>query len=170
MLATRQPPNLRKMLTKAKFDLIPEIKYQPPPGLYPCQNCTYCRRGYIKNMDSFSVVGENGYVSTWKFTHHFSCDSENVLYVCKILVDENFYLGRTVNVKNRTAKHISDVLNPANSKCKEFTEYARNSSNLVEPFFLFIPFYYVQDENLRDFMEKRFIRRFGPTLNGYNTV
>ena len=123
MLATRQPPNLRKMLTKAKFDLIPEIKYQPPPGLYPCQNCTYCRRGYIKNMDSFSVVGENGYVSTWKFTHHFSCDSENVLYVCKILVDENFYLGRTVNVKNRTAKHISDVLNPANSKCKEFTEY-----------------------------------------------
>ena len=73
ILATRQPANLRKMLTKAKFDLIPEVKYRPPPGLYPCGNCTYCDRGYIRQMDNFRVVGENLYVSTWTFTRHFTC-------------------------------------------------------------------------------------------------
>ena len=158
------------MLTKAKFDLIPEVRYRPPPGLFPCGNCTYCNRGYIRQMDNFRVVGENLYVSTWTFTRHFTCNSENVLYVCKTLVDDNFYLGKTKNVKQRTSKHISDVYNPGNSMCKEFTQHVRNVSNLVEPFFVYIPFYYVEEENLWDFMEKRFIRRFRPTLNGYNTV
>ena len=83
--------------------------------LYLLQKRVYQEHG------QFQCGGENGYVSTWKFPRHFTCDSDNVLYVCKILVDEKFSLGRTMNVKKRTAKHISDVFNPANSKCKEFT-------------------------------------------------
>ena len=43
-------------------------------------------------------------------------------------------------------------------------------SQMKEPFFYFYPFFYAEEDNERDFMEKRFISRFKPTLNGYNTV
>ena len=169
VMATRQPKNLRLILTKSRFDLIPEIKYRPPAGVYACGNCTYCARGYIKNMDSFSVRGSNNHVNVWKFTRHFNCNSKNLLYICITTKDEEFYLGKTKNAKTRISKHISDVGLPENSFCKEFVGHIRNSCP-VEPYFIFIPFYYVEDEHLRDFMEKRFIRRFNPTLNGNNTV
>ena len=169
VMATRQPKNLKSILTKSRFDLIPEINYRPPAGLYACGNCTYCDRGYIRNMDSFRVRGSNGHISVWKFTRHFNCNSKNLLYICTTAKDYEFYLGRTKNAKNRMSKHISDVGLPENSFCREFIKHIGRTCT-VEPFFYFIPFYHVEDEHLRDFMEKRFIRRFNPTLNGNNTV
>ena len=170
VVGTRQPNNLRKILTKARFELVPEIRYKLPAGIYPCGKCTYCDRGYIKNMDSFTVKGSNNYETQWKFSRHFNCNSKNILYVCINKNDDDFYLGKTKNAKQRVSKHISDVGLPENSMCREFSEHVRNTCNMIEPFFTFIPFYYVEDDHLRDFMEKRFIRRFKPTLNGNNTV
>ena len=121
-------------------------------------------------MDSFTVKGSNNHVTKWKFSRHFNCNSKNLLYVCINNNDDDFYLGKTQNAKQRVAKHISDVRLPENSMCVEFSEHVRNTCNMIEPFFTFIPFYFVEDEHLRDFMEKRFIRRFKPTLNGNNTV
>ena len=109
------------------------------------------------------------HVNIWKFTRHFNCNSKNLLYVCTTTKDSEFYLGRTKDAKNRMSKHISDVRLPGNSFCKESVEHIRKTCT-IEPFFIFIPFYHVEDEHLRDFMEKRFIRRFNPTLNGNNTV
>ena len=52
-LATRQPKNLQKILTKAKFEENP----LPPPvkevGLFPCKDCIYHRCGYFKPCKSF---------------------------------------------------------------------------------------------------------------------
>ena len=52
-LATRQPKNLRKILTKAKFEENP----QPPPvkevGFFSCNDCIYHRWGYFKSCKSF---------------------------------------------------------------------------------------------------------------------
>ena len=52
-LATRQPKNLRKILTKAKFEENP----LPPPvkevGFFPCNDCIYHRFGYFKPYKSF---------------------------------------------------------------------------------------------------------------------
>ena len=45
-----------------------------------------------------------------------------------------------------------------------------NVSGMVEPFFRYFPFFYVDDPGLRDFMEKRFIRRWRPQLNAYNVA
>ena len=52
-LATRQPKNLRKILTKAKFEENP----QPPPvkevDFFSCNECIYHRWGYFKSCKSF---------------------------------------------------------------------------------------------------------------------
>ena len=43
---------------------------------------------------------------------YFSCDSKDGILICKTC--DNFYLGQTQDIKQRTAKHKSDVKNPHN--------------------------------------------------------
>ena len=168
-MATRQPRNLKKMLTRAKFDLIPEVSYRKPAGLYPCGNCTYCARGYIVHATDF-VLRSRGEVIRWTYTRHFTCDSVNLLYMVKNDYDENFYLGKTKSAKKRVGKHISDVFHPHNSNCKVCSRHLGNVTGMIEPFFRYYPFFYEDDPGMRDFMEKRFTRRWKPQLNSYNTV
>ena len=169
VMATRQPKNLKKMLTRAKFQLHPPLMVRKPAGLFPCGNCTYCERGYIVPATEF-VVRSGGNVFTWRYTRHFTCDSVNLLYVLKNDYDENFYLGKTKSAKKRMGKHISDVFHPHNSNCKVCSRHLGNVSGMIEPFFRYYPFFYEDDPGMRDFMEKRFTRRWKPQLNSYNTV
>ena len=67
------------------------------------------------------------------------------------------------------SKHISDVTHPENSNCEKCIGHLRNVSNMKEPYFQFYPFFYVDEPNLRAFMEQRLIKRFKPTLNSYLT-
>ena len=157
------------MLTRAKFDLIPEVSYRRPAGLYPCGNCTYCARGYIVHATDF-VLRSRGEVIRWTYTRHFTCDSVNLLYVVKNDYDENFYLGKTKSAKKRVGKHISDVFHPHNSNCKVCSRHLGNVTGMIEPFFRYYPFFYEDDPGMRDFMEKRFTPRWKPQLNSYNTV
>ena len=169
VMATKQPKSLKKMLTRAKFQLHPPLRVSKPAGVFPCGNCTYCRRGYIVPATEF-VLRSGGKTITWKYTRHFTCNSKNVLYVVKNDYDENFYLGKTQCVKTRVGKHISDVFNPQNSNCKDCSRHLGQVSGMIEPFFRYYPFFYEDDPGLRDFMEKRFTRRWKPQLNSYNTV
>ena len=169
VMATKQPKNLKKMLTRAKFELIPSIVPHKPAGLYPCGKCTYCARGYIIPATEFSIQTSAGRIS-WTYTRHFTCNSKNVLYIVKNDFDINVYLGKTNVVKSRVGKHISDIFHPENSNCKKCCRHLGNVSGMVEPFFRYFPFFYVDDPGLRDFMEKRFIRRWRPQLNAYNVA
>ena len=158
------------MLTRAKFQLHPPLRVSKPAGVFPCGNCTYCRRGYIVPATEF-VLKSGGKTITWKYTRHFTCNSKNVLYVVKNDYDENFYLGKTQCVKTRVGKHISDVFNPQNSNCKDCSRHLGQVSGMIEPFFRYYPFFYEADPGLRDFMEKKsFTRKWKPQLNSYNTV
>ena len=52
-LATRQPKNLRKILTKAKFEENPQLPPVKEVGFFPCNDCIYHRCGYFKLCKSF---------------------------------------------------------------------------------------------------------------------
>ena len=75
------------------------------------------------------------------------------------------YLGKAWTVKQRISKHRYDVHHPENSNCKKCINHIRDSSKLVEPYFNFYPFFYVEGSALRHFMERRFIGQWKPTLN-----
>ena len=169
LITTRQPPNLKKLLVRAKFDVERPIRSLKQNGLFPCGKCIFCRKGYIKHAEEI-VLKRNGKVMRWKYNKHFSCNSENILYFLLNQWDDEFYLGKAQNTRQRTSKHKSDVENPQNSNCKQCTNHLREVSNLEEPYFNIYPFFYVPEPHLRAFMEHRFIRRFKPTLNGYNSV
>ena len=164
LVTTRQPPNLRKMLVRARFDAEPISRPLRLNGLFPCGNCVFCRKGYIQPTQEV-VLRRKGKTMVWKYNRHFSCDSKNILYFLTNKWDDEFYLGKAKILRQRTSKHKSDVENPKNSNCKECTNHLREVSNLEEPYFNIYPFFYVPEPHLRDFMEHRFIRRYKPTLN-----
>ena len=166
LVTSRQSPNLRSMLVKAKFSLNPNPVLPKLIGLYPCGKCKFCSTGYIKHTTEFTLRHRKKTI-TWNYTRYFSCDSINVLYVLLCNHCPDNYLGKTQIVKPRISKHASDVRIPTNSNCRKCAEHIRECSGLREPYFSYYPFFYVDDPALRHFMEKRFILKWKPTLNSY---
>ena len=150
----------------AKFELNPAPREPGLVGLVPCNRCKFCQGGYIVPCTGFSFLSADGKLIEWTYNRLFSCNSINILYVliCR-LCPEN-YLGKSDSTKRRVSKHKSDVFKPENSNCRVCTDHLASCSKLVEPFFRFYPFFYVDDPGLRHFMERRFINSFKPTLNG----
>ena len=98
--------------------MIPRPPESKRIGLFPCGHCTYCERGYIIPSTGFTIKTRNR-TTEWQYTRYFDCTSKNVLYVLKTDYDDKPYLGKTQLAKQRVAKHISDVLHPENSNCKD---------------------------------------------------
>ena len=80
-LATNQPKNLRKIVTKAKLEKNP----LPPPvkevGFLLCNDCVYHRCGYFKLCKSFEFKLNNKSMILWHYNRYFKCDSKNVIYI-----------------------------------------------------------------------------------------
>ena len=161
-LATRQPKNLRKILTKAKFEENP----QPPPvkkvGFFPCNDCIYHRCGYFNSCKSFQFKA-NDMSMIWHYKRYFKCDRNNVIYILMCNTCERFYLGQKTNLKQRIRKHKWDVFHLQNS----FSEHLRDCSRMKEPFLRTYPFLYEKKKELREFKEKRYIMRWKTELNTY---
>ena len=79
-LATKQPKNFKKILTKAKFEDNP----LPPPVkevvFFSCNDCIYHRCGYFKSRKSFQFKVSNKSM-IWHYKRYFNCDSKNVIYI-----------------------------------------------------------------------------------------
>ena len=163
MSSTRQPKALRSFPISSKFSS------RPPPrkktcGLFRCnKTCVYHSNGFVKPCKSVRF-GRNKEFH-WKFTRFFNCESENVIYVLKCAKCWKFYIGETKHLKKRISKHKSDVKNLQNTNCVKLALHLRSCSKLRAPFFHIYPMYYVDDQQRRRFIEKRFIMNFNPPLN-----
>ena len=167
MCSYRQPPSLGRMLIRSRFDqqrtTIPREPLQTT-GLSTCSKCIYCREGLLHPCTEFTFGRDNQF--RWIYNRHFNCNSKFVIYLIQCLRCWMFYIGQTKEIKKRTRKHKSDVLNPQNSKCRKLSEHLNKCSGLVMPYFRIFPFFYEENESKRRFMEKRFIKQFNPPLNG----
>ena len=75
-----------------------------------------------------------------------------------------FYLGKTIDFKQRKRKHKSELKHPQNSTCRECAEHLRDCAK-IEPIFQIYRFYHEKDYYLRDYKEKCFIIKCKPPLN-----
>ena len=157
-LATRQPKNLLKILTKAKFEENPLSSPVKEVDFLPCNDCIYHRCGYFKPCKSFQFkVNDNSMI--WHYKRYFNCDSKNIIYILMCNTCELFYVGQATNLKQIIRKHKSDVFHPQNSFCKKCSKHLRDCSIMKEPFFRIYSFLCENKEELREFKEKRFIMR-----------
>ena len=166
MCTHRQPKSLHNLLIRSRFDWTIPVFPQREVGLFSCTSCVYCKDGLLESCKEIRFGQFGQYV--WRYSRKFTCNSVNIIYLVICGSCWEFYIGQTKDGKQRVCKHKSDVFNPHNSFCREFCEHVRNCTNYQQPLFKFYPLFYKDDENRRRFMEKRFIMRFKPTLNGDN--
>ena len=164
LLTTRKPTKLRNLLAGAKLETKTILKSPKLTVLFLCSNCVYHKAGYIIPCSSFSFKLTNGKTITWTYKNHFSCDTKDVIYISICKTCNNFHLGQTQDIKQRTAKYKSDVKNLHNSTCRICSEHLRDC-NQAEPHFEIFPFYYKTNTGLREYKEKRYILRWKPSLN-----
>ena len=165
VLGTRQPKNLRNLLTRSRFSSHPhrELCSRPPSGLFNCGSCIYHNLGYLTECVSFKFGQFNQF--EWVYNRRFDCDSKNVIYIVICNCCWKFYIGETGDFKVRTCGHKSNTLHPENANCKKLAYHLNKCSSRVQPYFRIYPMYYVDDKYKRKFIEKRFIHRYKPPLN-----
>ena len=160
LLFTRQPPNLRKLLTK--FERLHIPKQLKQVGFFPCSNCINHKNGYFKECLSFC--------SNLKTRHYklFLVAIVKMFYIYLFaIIVIFFYIGQTEELKQLTRKHKSDAIHPNNSYCKKCSEHLRISLKIKEPYFNIYLFLYEGNKCLREFKERRYIMNWEPQLNSY---
>ena len=60
-------------------------------------------------MQIFTFKLTNGKSVIWNYNNFFDCDSKDVLYIPICINCDYFYLGKTIDFKQRIRKHKSDV-------------------------------------------------------------
>ena len=166
LVTTRNSRNLKQMLTKAKFELRPVLRQPVISGLFPCKDnrCLLHLNGYITSCSSFEFMSKTKKI-TWTYNRRFTCSSQNVIYMLICPNDTHNYIGHTDTLRLRSNNSKSMVRNADNNDHLYPTHF-NNCTNQTDPYFHIFPFFYVDDVKQREFTERRFIKKYKPSLNG----
>ena len=107
--AYRQPPNILRQITAAKFDSTHiTTNNTRENGIFLCSrsNCQICRFGYLQPCKSFRTDAN----FEWEIRSHLTCHSRYVLYFQKCAIcNQTSDIGKTNNFRKRTNNHISSA-------------------------------------------------------------
>ena len=168
--SVRQPPNLGRMLQKHNIFI-----ENTPNGVFKCKQkiCGTC--DYILETDvvNFHNVATN-VRTNFNILRPFNCMSKDLIYkiICRGC-EQDFYIGETVHLRKRTSghkfdfRHVEDKIEKHEQIMKVHMHLHDCAVMLYPPFYI-VPFYQVRRKTLiaRLTVEKYFIRKFNPTLNG----
>ena len=153
----RQAPNLKKLLTRAKYE-----ESGTEAGIRKCgrPRCKLCNQ--ILECDKYQF--RSGKEFTFKFSG--TCDILNLIYVLRCAGCNRDYIGETVNLRNRVILHNQHIRNPDTAPLpvsRHIAECARTQ----QPQFYISPLYKLKtdDAALRKIKEDFFIKLFKPELN-----
>ena len=156
----REPPSLRSMLTHSRFS-----SAAFSPGVRKCniKTCKTCNLIYETNSYNFWRAG-----IIYKFKDSFDCNTKDCIYVLTCGGCANYYIGKTVNLRNRMTRHRRDV------KYDEFClAYVHKHIDVCgKGEFFTTPFFKVKTKGATAHLsiESFFIRKFKPLLNTLGTV
>ena len=128
--AVRQPPNILRQLTSAKFDsyLVPP----KVPGTFKCRHsgCKICKM-YLQ--EGHTVTGSNGVI--WHIQSRVGCNSQKAVYFLVCLGCNQFSkVGKTNCLRDRTNNHISESKSGETSDL--FDKHVHNcKKDHIEPLF-----------------------------------
>ena len=151
----RQAPNLKKLLTNARFG-----KNDKPTGVEKCNDkrCRLC----IEMIEGryFQFDPHN----TFEIRTKMNCNTLNCVYVLRCRGCMMTYIGETNNLRLRVNLHRDQINRKTGlNVCRHINE----CSGTNDPKFEVMPIYKVKedDENLRKEKEKMFIIKYRPQLN-----
>lgn len=154
----RQAPNLKKILTKAKFS----------SGHTEVTQCSDRRCGTC----SLIITGQSFIFKNsrkpFKVNFNMNCGTENLLYVLQCQGCLENYIGQTSGtLRARMRVHKQQINTPEYRQIAVSKHIAECAKNKDPPFKVF-PFYKIlnDDKSFRDIKEQSFIKIFNPHLNG----
>lgn len=157
ILSSRQPPNLKNLLTRAKFCS------NEQGGVNKCSSprCKLCNIIIIGNSYFFKNVDIN-----FKILTAMTCDVLNCVYVLECGGCGKYYIGETNNFRLRTNLHRDHASkNTGLDVSRHIFKCTRD--NFCANNFRIMPFYKVKNDDcdLRRDMEAYFINKLKPDLN-----
>ena len=164
ILSQRQPNNLLKIFSSAKFSEKPTTR----PKILPCNNsrCNLCPN-YIQYETEFQL--SNGKV--WTIKDNMSCNSKNVIYflTCNQCNGNTTYIGKTNNIRLRTNQHISTCRTGKGTDKFDLHVFHCKDKPPKEPFFkLYLLMHLTTNDALLTY-EKHFHDNSYDTLNAPNS-
>jgi hypothetical protein len=153
----RQPPNLGKLLVRAKFSNKTTQGGSFKCGDTRCGNCPYM------NESQNIFIKSTG--RTFRIIEKMSCKSSNVLYIITCNGCQEQYVGMTNNVlAKRFTIHRQQIRTPAYRQIG-VSEHIDKCSDL-EIKFTVTPFYKISSDKIAgSAKEQLFINQFQPSLN-----
>ncbi|KAK3091940.1 hypothetical protein FSP39_023867 [Pinctada imbricata] len=151
----RQPPNLKRLLTKARFTTETETHVVSQCQDPRCGTCPYIQTGQ-------SFTFKNGKV--FHVNAKMNCKSKNLIYEMTCPNCGENYVGQTgTKLADRVRVHKQQIRDPStrNTPCSGHFDMCGGGS------FSIFPFYKVKEDNeqLRKAKENYFIEIFKPKLN-----
>ena len=167
---TRQPPSLRSLFTKSKFELHKqdEQKQNIENGIFSCgdERCFLHKLNYVPQCNSFDFISK-GKLQTWEIRRTFTCNSKNVIYMMTCRGCNKLYIGETGNFRKRMNNAKTDIKYYADATVP-YAKHIHYCSKLIEPYFHAYPIMYQKEPTERKFKEWRLIKQFKPPLNEKN--
>ena len=151
----RQPKNLKKILTCAKFEMNDDSTLE---GVSRCKNkrCKIC---------DILIEGRNfkfkHSASNFEIKRNLTCTSKNVVYVLQCDNCKEEYIGSTKQLNHRISLHKSNIKLPQN----RILFVSRHIFDCSEGNFKVMPIYQTDDYSMITIKEQLFIDRYKPMLN-----
>ena len=86
LLSTSQPPDIRKLLTTAKFERLLIPKQTKQVGFFPCTDCIYHENCYFKECLSRPFKSKKKLL-TYHYKHYFGCNNIVISSILDALKD-----------------------------------------------------------------------------------
>ena len=154
----RQQPNLKRILTRAKFDNM-EQKHTVKKCKHP--NCGLCK--HLIEAETFYFLSGK----TFKVNQSMSCDVKNVIYVIQCNNCNLEYIGETSNLRNRVTVYNQQIRDKNLRHLKVSEHLAMCAEHMDSKYHIF-PFYRVLENRTtlkRKLKERTFIDMFKRALN-----
>ena len=152
----RQPPNLKRLLTHAKYS-----ENQNTPIISRCgrSNCGLCK--YIIIGEKFKT--KSGHTLNVRVS--MNCEVKNVVYVLICNGCQEEYVGETNELRKRITVHRQHIRDPSVRKLKVSEHIDRCAS--TEPKFKVFPAFKMKTDGVADrrLREKQIINLIKPKLN-----
>ena len=159
----RQPPNLERTLTRAKFNFPAQVQTGNITKTKHCNNgkCGTCEVLFERNEVIF-----NNNSTPFKIKETMDCSAEDIIYVIECAGCNKQYVGETGNLRDRVRVHRQHIFTPYLRNQYVSHHIAHCAIGKRTPFKI-TPILHVNrnDRIYREEMEQSLIRKFRPELN-----
>ena len=160
----RQPENLKRILTRAKFATNYGTSNEPKVSQCKDPRCQTCKEILVGSQVE---IGSKDNKAIFNIKTKMNCGVRDFLYVLTCNACKENYIGESGDtLRHRAAVHRNQIIQAQYRKLN-VSNHVYNCAKNISPMFTICPFYKLQnqDETFRKEKEEYFIQKFKPSLN-----